>query len=613
MSQYRKKRPVRQGQLISPWGVGQMIPFPEGDSLMIAGLDAWQEKYGHPGEEKYFVQELRLEKRLGVKHFRLPPNFIEEERDQAKTVPAIRFPQWHYCKHCGSMEKLSIFSTQLPHCKGLPYDDISCQNTPEKRRLKMIPVRFVVICPDGHIDDFPFMEWVHSKSKMVETPDCRLRYKIRSAGSSLGAIKLICSCGAKSSMHGSFNKGGLKNILKCKGYKPWLGKIEEFDSEPCDKELTVAQKGGSNVYFPNVISSIYIPSEFRPEIHEKYLDEYWSYLTGVLKNDVLDFERFKNVALKNGLDPQEFYDNGLKRYKEATNYDESLTENDIEKEIRKQEYIYLTGNKNIDNDYLTQKTSPIDGYSKLIQSFCNQISLVHRLKETRVFTGFSRLNSNDGKTLSQRKSELSLKKIDWLPAITVSGEGIFLKFKDSLIKTWETNALVKERAEIINNNFANYARQFNLPERTVSPGYIMVHTFSHILINELSLVCGYGSSSLRERIYFNEDQGESYFGLLIYTASGDSEGSLGGLVKQGLPSRLNEMIMSALNKASWCSVDPICIESRGQGLGSCNLAACHNCVLLPETSCEQSNRLLDRAMLIGTLENHEIGFFSNME
>ncbi len=102
------------------------------------------------------------------------------------------------------------------------------------------------------------------------------------------------------------------------------------------------------------------------------------------------------------------------------------------------------------------------------------------------------------------------------------------------------------------------------------------------------------------------------YGVLIYTASGDSEGSLGGLVRQGVQGRIEDTIRDAVRNAAWCSSDPVCIQSLGQGPDSCNLAACHNCALLPETCCENGNRLLDRGMIVGTLEDRSIGFFSDI-
>jgi hypothetical protein len=87
---------------------------------------------------------------------------------------------------------------------------------------------------------------------------------------------------------------------------------------------------------------------------------------------------------------------------------------------------------------------------------------------------------------------------------------------------------------------------------------------------------------------------------------------MGGLVRQGKPGRFEATLRRAIHRASWCSSDPVCIESKGQGSDNSNLAACHGCSLLPETSCEEGNRLLDRALLAGKPENRGIGFFSDL-
>jgi hypothetical protein len=98
----------------------------------------------------------------------------------------------------------------------------------------------------------------------------------------------------------------------------------------------------------------------------------------------------------------------------------------------------------------------------------------------------------------------------------------------------------------------------------------------------------------------------------VYTATSDSAGSLGGLVAQGEPKRLEDTIRSAVRRAAWCSADPLCIESEASGTGGTNLAACHTCVMLPETSCEHNNILLDRALLVGTPEDPQLGYFSDI-
>jgi hypothetical protein len=132
------------------------------------------------------------------------------------------------------------------------------------------------------------------------------------------------------------------------------------------------------------------------------------------------------------------------------------------------------------------------------------------------------------------------------------------------------------------------------------------------LIKKLCFNCGYGSSSLRERIYFSSDSKSKMNGILIYTSSGDSEGSLGGLVRQGKEQQLGKLIKDAIEDARWCSADPVCSEigqSSGQGPDNVNGSACHNCCILPETSCEEFNMSLDRTTIIGTFDNPSLGFF----
>lgn len=196
-----------------------------------------------------------------------------------------------------------------------------------------------------------------------------------------------------------------------------------------------------------------------------------------------------------------------------------------------------------------------------------------------------------------------------MPAVEVYGEGIFFQFDGKNLEKWAQQESVKKRIDTLN---ASYHRS-KFGKKTLGdlrPEFVLIHTFAHLVINQLSFDCGYGSSSIRERIYCEKTTNSlGMYGLLIYTASGDSEGSLGGLVRQGEMGRLEDTIINAIENATWCTSDPICIQSSGQGPESLNLAACHNCALLPETSCENGNRLLDRGAVVGTLQDTDIGFF----
>ena len=101
-------------------------------------------------------------------------------------------------------------------------------------------------------------------------------------------------------------------------------------------------------------------------------------------------------------------------------------------------------------------------------------------------------------------------------------------------------------------------------------------------------------------------------GILLYTSSSDADGSLGGLVRNGFPETFESVFQNMLEAASWCSSDPICIESTAQGYDSLNYAACHACTLLPETSCEKRNCLLDRGAVVGSIFDRSRGFFGEL-
>ena len=139
----------------------------------------------------------------------------------------------------------------------------------------------------------------------------------------------------------------------------------------------------------------------------------------------------------------------------------------------------------------------------------------------------------------------------------------------------------------------------------------MIHSFSHLLIEKLSYHCGYGAASLKEKIYTNIslDNDIKMNGILIYTIGG-GDGSLGGLSNLAASDDLEKIIIQSLLDSVWCSSDPICIQSDGQGNGLCNLAACHNCLLIPETSCEAFNILLDRKLLIDNEDG--CGYFGSL-
>jgi Domain of unknown function (DUF1998) len=612
------QKPVRRSQLISPFGIGAMIDFPRDESLMVAGLDAWHyARQSCPPE--LLIEEERLQARLGVRAFRLPVDH-KDPGDGIKganlDIPALRFPGWHYCHRCGAMEQLTLFSSAR-RCPGRPYPGMNCSQKAERSRPFLIPVRIVAVCDRGHIEDFPFLDWVHRNKPIAA--DCKLRFLAGRSSSMLTGIKISCSCGEAKTLAGVFDfdqqSGGALQRIKysCRGGQPWLGRTEA-QGLPCGSHLRVLQRGASNVYFPHVVSSIYLPlwaeQAERSIIESLQRPEIWDALTsGLVDGKNIDPVRCDVVARMWGLSGDDLL---LVAQRKLDGIQVKPIEN--EEEYRSQEYSALLAPRGGPNtDLFVEIVQPGDMGPQLSEYF-SKIALVKKLRETRALAGFSRVLPPDPEGAADRVQPLRLdQKIDWLPAAVVRGEGIFLELNDSTIGEWLENSGSSQRTSILSQNFNHRRVARGQRPRDIPATFVLLHALAHSLINQLSFDCGYGSASLRERIYCNFDEGsERMHGILIYTASGDSEGTMGGLVRQGEPERLLRTLSSALQKAQWCSSDPICIETSGQGTDNANLAACRGCLLISETSCEEGNRLLDRAMLVGRPTQPEMGFFASM-
>lgn len=235
-----------------------------------------------------------------------------------------------------------------------------------------------------------------------------------------------------------------------------------------------------------------------------------------------------------------------------------------------------------------------DPYSSL-SGFIDGIFLVERLREVRALKGFRRVTGS-GKLYYPN---LDRKPPTWLPATEVFGEGFFIRFNQDRISQWEESnsaALARRVPDLSTEcNDDDFVGKRFEQWQYVAGRMILVHTVSHLLIRQLCYECGYHAASLRERLYVFSDKA----GVLIYTADGDSEGSLGGLVRQGRQARFYSTLMAALRRAEWCSNDPICLEMPQHGPKRTNLAACHACAMVAETSCTELNGLLDRGLVIG--------------
>ncbi|MFF4741631.1 DrmB family protein [Streptomyces sp. NPDC001268] len=596
----RRLGEIRRAQLITTYGVGAMIAV-ENESFLVRGIDSWDIS------EAPLVSEPRLSRQLGVSGFRLPP---APAQDRARDgVRAVRFPDMYSCPECKQLQPFRKFNSLAgkAECK-------SCQEN-------LVPSRFVMACAHGHLEDFPYWKWVH-RGNRKESGTCGGRLTFRADGStaSLRAVLIGCSCGVEEvSMEGAFRRKALRDLgIRCAGLRPWLkdAPIEKNCPEP----PRTLQRGSSSVWFPVMHSALSIPpwsegiAKLVAPYYEIFKEEDAASISAYVRmqkllrhhpeytaDDVVAEVERRRAAETAPVEGAGSAEAGVqaRRHRQEIYEGEyrSLSTPHPEVADREQEFVC---------------EPPVTPVGALRESYgLTQVMLVKRLREVRALQSFRRVEEPSPADAPLREAPISLTKPNWLPAFEVSGEGVFVRLDEKRLQSWEQEPGQITRANRIRENHEKLlsARIGSsgkpIPPSPATPRFLLLHALAHILINEWSLDGGYPSASLRERIY--GDGGMA--GVLIYTATSDSAGSLGGIVAQGEPDRLEASLRAALHRASWCSNDPLCIESEASGADSLNLAACHACLLLPETSCENNNILLDRATLIGTPDGRTPGFF----
>jgi hypothetical protein len=251
-----------------------------------------------------------------------------------------------------------------------------------------------------------------------------------------------------------------------------------------------------------------------------------------------------------------------------------------------------------DDDFRAVPTENPSGYDHLLQ----QVVLVSRLREVQALLGFTRLTAPDRREL-EPVNRLNLSRTahpTWVPAFEQRGEGVFLELPETQVRAWEQRVNDHPRIVAMREAFRRWSDNRDRPVDNSLPvaRFLLLHTLSHLLIRQVALECGYGSSSIRERIYVGTTA-EPATGILLSTAASDSEGTLGGLVALGKSVHLKRLLDNAFSDAQRCSSDPLCAEHVPEDPSeTLHAAACHACLFASETSCEAGNRWLDRAVLV---------------
>lgn len=599
-------------------GIGSLVETTD-SSVIIETFDNWgyDSIINSPNSdaiEKYLIIDDRLLSRLKYIFNNLQYIVkVPDENDRRIRPKANYFPKWFYCQRCSQLKEYKEWKNSWYNIgKDLKYFyPPKCFNK-ECDEEVLEQVRFVMTCPNGHIQDLPWEYWNNQTTEPQPEQDfsdieegksggpiffnfsdkcCtnqKLTYKVSFSNSELSGIHIGCkNCGKSQNLSGVF---GIK--IKCSGQKPWLGKNVH---EKCNEKLKVVIKSSNSVYYSNLISSIYIPvNQISLKQEHRVLISKW------LDRGKKPEEIIRDLYLDYNIPETE-----TKKYLQG---DENFIS---EQSFREVEYDYFLSKENESSNFI--KSSLISVKNK-IKGFEN-IVRIEKMKFISVQTSFTRQMPIDADSIlltddefneikyEVKRQSTSLKNINTsiLPGVESFGEAILFILDHKRLGKWSNIDGVLHRANIIKNNaMASQRRYIKRISENITPQFILIHTLSHLITKELEYVCGYTAASLKERLYVSDKMQ----GFMIMAIEG-SDGSLGGLVSQcDNVDNLNRIIKSAIERAKDCNSDPICENSDGQGVENLNLAACYSCTLLPDISCEWFNSFLDRKLII----DKEFGF-----
>jgi len=597
---------LRPSQLMHAFGVGSVVDLPY-LSVMVMGLEDWPAARSIEIREERLLRAVRQQLGAQVARLLAPPTppesssqtwnpFDEESRIG---VPVAPFPRWVVCPYC---RLLAPLSSGLFEFKPEPYRPdrarfvhASCKRPGQPPAV--LPARFLIACDRGHLDDFPWLEFVHKGPTTCKGP---LKFLEMGASGEAADVQVKCdACETSEVMAKAFTEEARRLMPACRGRRPHL---RDFDPDGCTQQVKSILLGASNSWFPMVLSALSIPSGAGKL--DQLLEQQWSAFESVKDSSALEALRRFGVLREFA----EFTDDqiweALQRMREG-----DAGQDQDSNDLKAPEWAIFSNPDALRNtrDLQLRPVAPPPRY----QPYFERVVLVERLREVRSLIGFTRIDtpSEDAQTA---RAPLSRGSPHWVPSAEIRGEGIFLQFSEAAISTWVA------RCGLLDQQFLAAHQRWRstrgMDPMLGYPGlrYVLLHSLAHALIRQFSLECGYATASLRERIYSGSTpEGGPMAGVLIYTAAQDSEGTMGGLVSLGETTNLEGHLDQSLEGLELCTSDPLCAESTPEReFLSLHGAACHACLFAPETSCERGNRYLDRSVLVETVERSEWAFFN---
>jgi len=597
---------IRPSQIMFTYGVGSMIDLPA-FTAVVAGLETWTHEREEITERRVLAAVQGV---LGptVKSLETPPRLDEVGGplgDWTRAgISVYPFPRWLRCSNpkCSLLAPidLGLFTFEgdffAPH--EARFVHMGCAGGNSKRTA--LPVRFVLACPNGHLDDLHWVDFSHPDRPCTGDPVLELRDTGLAARATDQRVSCR-TCGQSQGLTAAFGAGAPTSLPMCRGRHPHLTLFEE-----CDQRALAMLVGATNSWFPLTTGAISIPDLLAPL--ELAISHLWSILEKVDSVDDLQAARKFNPNVDQALAP--FSTDAVMQ---AIVHRRVAPIPDADPDLLGPEWKMFAGPP-VDIDEL--RTHPVGIPSGHAGRFDSTV-IADRIRKVTALYGFTRVDSaedDDDTELVIRRASLTRGTTTWVPAAESRGEGLLLRLDESAVAAWESAVAGHQRIDQLRDAVVAWrARRGLVPNLGLpSSRFVLLHSLSHALIHQVALECGYTTASLGERVYSRTpSEGDPMAGVLIYTSASDSEGTLGGLVALGDDVVLGRIVTEALQRAALCSSDPFCSEQEpddDQG-NALHGAACHTCLFLPETTCAHANRSLDRSVLIPTFSLTDLAYF----
>ena len=631
----------RPSSLMYTYGPGAIMDLPQ-FTIMPTGLDDWDRIWRRRDEiPQIRAPRLRevVAKLLRSRDVQLRPHPRQAKKGSFSTegndlgVPARVFPQWLRCTGCDMLGTVSQFAYTNTH----PFrTDLACfehakcagragNRIRKPARRTAVPARYLLACVDGHLDEFPYDEWVHHWQPCPQAEFPALKMVDRTAGKGASAVIACESCGARRGMNEAQGEAGRSKLPHCRGRHPHL---DAFEPRGCRNEVRLILVGASNLWFPATQSIIVMPESAQEEAGD-LAARIRAALGEKLTKYANDLDTLRDV-LDGKVDVVEISDDKLAQaVAAALQPPESAEELDawsknwdpVDLLVPEWQYLLKDPLGLRHEDEVSGLTLSRRERGPGLRPEITRVLAAERLRKVNALVGFTRIDDMDRVgDLSHRLAPLTrADRPAWTVATEDRGEGIYLQLDETAVAAWESRIEDTETWRAHRDaHWRNFYRRFSdtaevvdVDSRLKPPRYWLIHTFAHVLIRELAMTCGYSAASLSERLYAwpESDAREAAAGLLICTTASDSDGTLGGLVQLSEPDRLERVVSGALYRATRCSSDPICaMRTPADPEDFLHGAACHCCVMASETSCERANRFLDRRFLVD-LPGSGLGFF----